>query len=136
MNGHFFSHSTFLKWGEKKRLNVMAGFCVALFAIGGLLGLGLLATFWEQNKIFISIVGVCLIAGWILKRIVNSKERVYKEEEREIEETYYKKLESTTPEEREELEWRIAQCRGFISQGIDPSEAYEKAGQMKYNKAP
>jgi len=126
MNGYF-NGTVFRKWGEKKRLNILAGLCILCFAIACITGFYLVVAYWDGEKLFISITLASLVAGWVLKKIVNSQERSYKEEEKEIWEDYWSQLKSADSKRREELYQRMLRCQEFISNGVNPREAYRKA---------
>jgi len=130
VNGYF-NRRAFHKWGERKRLNILAGLCILCFAIAGIIGLCLVVAYWEREKLFISITLAFLIAGWVLKKIVNSEERSFKEAEKEIWDDYWSQLESADSKRREELERRMLRCQEFISHGVNPREAYRKAKRLE-----
>ena len=123
MNGHFDQS----KWVRKTKLNLLGWLCIASYFIGGLAGFSLLVVFWEREPELISITFVGLVVGWILKRIVSSRERDYKEEERAVWDDCFRELESAGAEREKELEKCMFQCQEFISQGLNPLAAYRKA---------
>ena len=130
MNGY--SEIRFHKWGEKKRLNLLAALCIFFFAIAGFTGLALVVILWEKAKVGIIILVVSLIVAFILKRIVNNKEHAFRRADRVIWEKFQQELEKAGKDGEEELDWRWLQYNEFICQGINPQEAYRKAKELEY----
>ena len=68
---------------KKKRIYIMAGFCVGCFALGTLLAIILIALAWKTSPVMWSLTIVLLVAAFILKYLVNSAERELKELEKQ-----------------------------------------------------
>ena len=63
-----------------KRLKILAGLCILCYCLGVVIAFTLIATYWHVERILIILMLVFLIAGWLLKKIVNSQEKDYIEE--------------------------------------------------------
>ena len=127
-----FWQDTFVEWGTKKKLNILASSYVICFMISILSGIYLAVILWTQEKVFISVTLAFLVTGWILKKIVDSQARTYKDELSKVQEDYWSEMESANPKRRGELNRRMLQCTELIRQGINPCESYKRAKRLKH----